>query len=248
MDVVVSSMGDADSLRGGTLLVTPLLGADGEVYGVAQGTVAVGGFSVDGDSASVSKGVVTGGRIASGGVVEREINFAFASLNNLNLSLRNPDLTTANRIARAINDFTGTPTAAALDPGTVHFTIPPGSTKTLVAMLSEIEQLPIEPDIVAKVVIDENSGIIVMGSNVHISTVAIAQGNLTIRVTETPQVSQPEPFSTGGQTQTVPRTDIQVDEGEDERLAVLNPGVTLQELVDGLNALGIGPRDMISIL
>ncbi len=249
IDVAVSALGSAESLLGGTLLVTPLLGADGEVYAVGQGPVAVAGFSAQGAAgSSITKGVPTSGRIASGAIVEREVDFELASLRTVKIALRNPDLTTAQRIARAINANLGQPTSRAIDPGTVMLSIPEAYSDNLVGLLTDIEQLPVQPDQVARVVIDEQSGIIVMGENVRISTVAIAQGNLTIRITETPQVSQPEPFSEGGNTEVVPRTDIEVDEEEDRRLGVLQTGVTLQELVNGLNALGIGPRDMISIL
>ncbi len=248
IDVSVSALGTAESLLGGTLLVTPLLGADGEVYAVAQGPVAVGGFSAGGDAETVTKGVPTNGRIANGAIVEREIDFELASLQTVNLTLRNPDFTTARRVARAINRFLGQRTAASLDPSTVQVRVPGDYQGGAVGLITDIEQLPVSPDQVAKVVIDEQSGVIVMGENVRISTVAIAQGNLTIRVTETPQVSQPSPFAQQGQTEVVPRTDVEVDEGEDNRLAVVPSGVTLQELVNGLNALGIGPRDMITIL
>jgi flagellar P-ring protein precursor FlgI len=248
MDVSISALGDATSLRGGTLLVTPLLGADGQVYAVSQGQIAVGGFSAQGASASVSQGVTTAGRIANGALVEREINFKLAQMDHIKLSLRNPDFTTANRVSSAINAFLGENAASASDPATIELAKPKNYKGDLVALLTDIEQLRVDPDQVAKVVVDEASGIIVMGADVRVSTVAIAQGNLTIRITETPQVSQPEPFSTGGTTQVVPRTNIQVDSQDNRKLAVLNEGVSLQALVDGLNALGIGPRDMISIL
>jgi len=248
IDVAVAALGDAKSLLGGTLLVTPMIGADGEVYAVAQGQVAVGGFSAQGAAASVTKGVPTNGRIANGAIVEREIDFRMANLRNVRIALRNPDLTTARRVAQAIDRFVGTPTAAAIDPATVTVQIPDTYAGGVVALLTDIEQLRVAPDQVARVVIDETSGVIVMGENVRISTVAIAQGNLTVRITETPQVSQPTPFSTGGTTAVVPRTDIQVDEGGGRRLAVVAAGISLQELVNGLNALGVGPRDMITIL
>jgi flagellar P-ring protein precursor FlgI len=248
LDVSVSALGDATSLRGGTLLVTPLMGADSQVYAVAQGAIAVGGFSAQGASASVSQGVATAGRISNGALVEREINFKLASLDQIKLSLRNPDFTTANRVSSAINAFLGENAASAHDPATVELNKPKTYKGDLVALLTDIEQLRVEPDQVARVVVDEASGIIVMGADVRVSTVAIAQGNLTIRITETPQVSQPEPFSTGGTTTVVPRTKIEVDSQNDRKLAVLNEGVSLQALVDGLNALGIGPRDMITIL
>jgi flagellar P-ring protein precursor FlgI len=248
IDVSVAALGDSKSLLGGTLLVTPMIGADGEVYAVAQGQVAVSGFSAQGSAASVTKGVPTSGRIANGAIVEREIDFRMANLRSVRLALRNPDLTTARRVSQAINGFIGRPTSAAVDPSTVTVQVPEEYPGGVVALLTDIEQLRVAPDQVARVVIDETSGVIVMGENVRISTVAIAQGNLTVRITETPQVSQPTPFSTGGTTQVVPRTDVQVDEDKGKKLAVVPAGISLQELVNGLNALGIGPRDMITIL
>ncbi|MQP66316.1 flagellar basal body P-ring protein FlgI [Niveispirillum sp. SYP-B3756] len=248
IDVSVAAMADAKNLQGGTLLVTPLLGADGEVYAVAQGAVAVGGFSAQGAAASVTRGVPTNGRIAGGAIVEREIDFALSDLPFLRLSLRNPDFTTAMRTAEVINQQFGRNTAKALDPAAVMIDVPMARKADLVSFIRDVEQLRVQPDQPARVVIDEASGVIVMGENVRISTVAIAQGNLTIRITETPQVSQPGPLSQGGQTTVVPRTDIQVDDSADKKLAVMPSGVSLQELVNNLNALGIGPRDMISIL
>ncbi len=247
MDVTVSALGEAKNLQGGTLLVTPLLGADGEVYAVAQGPLAVSGFTAGGQGQTVTKGSPTSGRIANGAIVEREIGFEFARLRTVNIALRNPDLTTARRVAQAVNGYLGSAAARTIDPGTVMLTIPDNRANDPVGLLTDIEQLVVNPDQVARVVIDERSGTIVMGENVRISTVAIAQGNLTIRVTETPQVSQPNPFASGTTT-TVPRTNIQIDDNSQNRLAVLPEGVTLQELVNGLNALGIGPRDMIAIL
>ena len=248
VDVTVSAMGDAKSLQGGTLLATPLLAADGEVYALAQGPLAVGGFSAQGQGASVSRGVPTSGRISSGGTIEKEVSFKLADAPSLRLSLRNPDFTTAKRVAQAINRFIGEPAASASDPATVHLVRPASYAGNIVALLTEIEQLKVEPDLPAKVVIDEQSGVIVMGADVRISTVAIAQGNLTIRVNETPQVSQPQPFSMQGETVVVPRTDIEVDEETGRQLIIVRDGVSLEVLVNGLNALGVGPRDMISIL
>jgi flagellar P-ring protein precursor FlgI len=248
IDVSIGTMGDAKSLQGGILLVTPLQGADGEVYAVAQGTIS-SGFSASGQSgSSVTKGVPTSGRIVNGAIVEREVNFHLADMASMRLSLRNPDFTTAKRIAEAINRHDGTPQAEAIDSATVRVQIPPERRGDIVGMMTDIEQLEVEPDQLAKVVIDEQSGVIVMGENVRISTVAIAQGNLTIRISETPQVSQPNALSTGGTTTVVQRSNINVDEGKDNKLAMLKTGVSLQELVQSLNALGIGPRDMISIL
>ncbi len=248
IDITVSALGDSSSLLGGTLLVTPVLGADGEVYAVAQGQVAVGGFQAQGDAETISKGVPTSGRIANGAIVEREVEFDLAGMDSVKLTLRNPDFTTARRVSQAVNAFLGTAAAVPSDPSTVHLRVPTSYANNVVNLLTDIEQLRVEPDQLARVVIDEQSGTIVMGENVRISTVAIAQGSLTIRITETQQVSQPGPFAEVGTTETVDRTNIEVDEGEDKRLTVLQPGVSLQELVNGLNSLGIGPRDMITIL
>jgi flagellar P-ring protein precursor FlgI len=248
IDVSVSALGDAKSLQGGTLMVTTLFGADGQIYAVGQGPVAIGGFTAGGDAASVTRGVPTAGRISNGAIVEREIGFALASEHTLRLSLHNPDLTTASRIASAVNSYMGGTVAEATDPSTVRLTIPDGYPKGVIGMLTDLEQVKVDPDDKAKVIIDEQSGVIVMGADVRISTVAIAQGNLTIRVTETPQVSQPQPFSNTGTTQVVPRTQIQIDDGKGNKMAVLHEGVSLQSLVNGLNALGVGPRDIISIL
>jgi flagellar P-ring protein FlgI len=247
IDVSVSALGDATSLQGGTLLVAPLFGADGEIYSLAQGPVAISGFVAQGAASSVTRGVPTAGRISNGAIVEREITFALASQTNLRLSLHNPDLTTANRISDAINAYLGGNVAVVADPATVRINVPVNYKNGVVGLLTDIEQLKIDPDQPAKVIIDEQSGVIVMGSDVRISTVAIAQGNLTIKVTETPEASQPLPFSQGT-TKVLPRTSIQVDDGKGNKMAVLNDGVNLQRLVDGLNALGVGPRDIISIL
>ena len=248
IDVSVSAMGDAKNLQGGTLLVTTLFGADGQIYALAQGPVSIDGFSAQGDAASVTRGVPTAGRIANGGIVEKETGFKLASLDSLKLSLRNPDLTTATRIAAAVNTYLGNPVATASDPSNIELAVPANYPGGVMALLTDIEQVKVDPDLPAKVIIDENTGVIVMGADVRISTVAIAQGNLTIRVQETPQVSQPTPFSNTGTTQTVPRTSIQIDDSKGNKMAVLSQGVSLQSVVDGLNALGVGPRDIISIL
>jgi flagellar P-ring protein precursor FlgI len=244
IDIGVSTLGDASNLTGGTLLVTPLLGADGEVYAVAQGAVVTGAVSARGAAGSVTRGVPTAGRIANGATVEREIAFRFGANDTLRLALRNPDLTTARRIAAVINRATGGAVATANDPRTVTVSL---TGREPVGFMAEIEQLRVTPDQVARVVVEEASGTIVMGSNVRVSTVAIAQGNLTIRVTEAPQVVQPNALA-GGQTAVVPRTNIEVDDQNDRRLGVLRGGVTLEELVRGLNGLGVGPRDLITIL
>jgi len=245
MDVTVSALGDAKSLLGGTLLVTPLLGADGQAYAVAQGTVQTGAVSAQGASGStVSKGVPTAGRIASGAVVEREIGFQLASMSQLRLTLRNPDFTTARRIAEAINaSYPGS--AVAENPTIVE--IHPVNGQDMTSFVAQVENLSVEPDAAAKVVIDEVAGVIVMGENVRISTVAIQQGNLTITVQETPAVSQPAPFSQG-QTKVVPQSSVSVDEEKGRQFLTIRNGASLSTLVAGLNALGVTPRDMISIL
>ena len=246
MDVSVASLGNAKSLRGGTLLVTPLLGADGEVYAIAQGPVAINGFKAEGDAASIVSGVPTTGRISSGALIEREIGFELGSQHSLRLSLRNADLTTARRIAMTINDFIGAPTAVPEDPATVRLTLPVNFNGNIVDLLTDIEQLIIQTDQSAKIVIDENSGIIVMGKDVRVSSVAVAQSNLTVSIAENPTVVQPAPFSQG-QTAVEPSTDLNVTQ-TDTALQVINESITLQELVDGLNALGLSPRDLIAIL
>jgi flagellar P-ring protein precursor FlgI len=247
IDIAASAMGDAKSLAGGTLLVTPLLGADGEVYAVAQGALAASGFEAEGAAERVTRGVPTTARIPNGAIVEREVEFALDDLRQVHLSLRNPDFTTADRIAAVINGYLRDGVARAIDPATVVLPVPRRYDGRTAALLTEIEQLRVDPDNPAKIVIDESAGIIVIGENVRIDRVAVAQGNLTVRVTETPEVVQPEPLSLG-ETAEVPRTQIEIDDGSDRKLAVLDTGVTLDELVAGLNALGVGPRDMISII
>jgi flagellar P-ring protein precursor FlgI len=245
IDATVSAMGDAKSLLGGTLMVTPLLGADGKAYAVAQGTVQTGSVSASGASgSSISKGVPTAGRIASGAIVELETGFQLASMSSLRMTLRNPDFTTAGRIADVINArFPGAavaenPTIVALHAGG----------QNMMAFLSQVENLSVEPDAPAKVVIDEVAGVIVMGENVRVSTVAIQQGNLTITVSESPAVSQPNPFSKGGQTVVVPQSNLSVEEEKGRQFLTVKSGASLSTLVAGLNALGVTPRDMISIL
>lgn len=248
IDIAISALGDAESLQGGTLIVTPLLGADGEIYAVAQGAIIAAGFTAGGEASSVTQNIPTQGRIAGGAIVEREIDFSLDELQNVNLTLRNPDFTTARRIEKAINDYFQFPAARAESPSNVVLLRTPDMQGSVFDAITDIEQLRITPDQIARVIIDETSGVIVMGQEVRISTVAVAQGNLTIRVNETPLVSQPQPFAQGGNTEVVPRTEVGVDKGDGRNLAVLEEGVTLQELVEALNALGVGPRDMISIL
>ena len=245
LDISVSAMCDSKSLMGGTLMVTPLLGADNEAYAVGQGTVQTGSVSAGGASgSSVTKGVPTSGRIASGGKIERETGFDLNSMSWLRLTLRNPDFTTAKRIANIINaSYPGT--AIAQNPTIVAIKPPAGT--SMMNFITEIEAMSVDVDETAKVVIDEVNGVIVMGENVRLSRVAIAQGNLTIRVDEHPDVSQPAPFSQG-QTAAVPNSNVNVDEEKGKRLIQLGGGSSLSDLVAGLNALGVTPRDMISIL
>lgn len=248
IDVSVSALGDARSLSGGHLLVTPLIGADQQVYAVAQGAIAIGGFSASGASgSSVTRGVPTAGRIPSGALVEREIGFDIANQTELRLALRNPDFTTARRIADAINAALGGDIARAVNPGAVLLRRPADYAGDMVALVGRIESLEVAVDSPARIVIDESSGIVVMGENVKVSTVAIAQGNLTITITEDPFVSQPEPFSRGGETVVLPSTGVEVEE-EEGGLVMVPGGVSLRQLVNGLNALGVSPRDMIAIL
>jgi flagellar P-ring protein precursor FlgI len=229
VDVTVSAAGDAKSLQGGTLLVTSLLGS-----------ISAGGAS----GSSVSKGVPTSGRIAGGAIIERETGFQLASMPQMRLTLRNPDFTTAQRIATAIN--TRFPGSANAENPTI-ITLRPPAGQNLVGFMGAVENLEIQPDSPAKVIIDETAGVIVMGDQVRISTVAIAQGNLTISVQETPQVSQPAPFGRG-ETAVVPQSQVSVDEERGRQLITLKSGASLSSLVSGLNALGVTPRDMISIL
>ena len=247
IDVTVSSLGDAKSLQGGTLVATSLLGADGEIYALAQGSVAIAGFAAEGEAAKITRGVPTNGRISNGALIEREMAFKLNEARSLRLSLRNPDFTTSKRIASAINDFMGADTAEPTDPATITLQIQAKYRGNMIRLITEVEQLKVEPDQTARVVVDERSGIIVMGRDVRVSTVAIAQGNLTVTITEQPMVSQPAPLS-NGQTAIVPRTGVKVDTGDGNKLALVKEGVSLRELVDGLNALGVGPRDLISIL
>jgi flagellar P-ring protein precursor FlgI len=247
IDATISTIGDAESLLGGTLVLTPLLAADGNIYAVAQGAVIAGGFEAAGSAETVTQGVPTSGVIPSGARVEQEVDFALDELRTVRLALRDPDFTTAQRIEGAINREVGLEVARTLDSGTIDVAVPSVFANRVAAFVSAIENLSVTPDLVARVVVDQRSGTIVVGADVRISEVAVSQGNLTVRVTETPQASQPNPFGEG-RTVVVPRTDVEVDTGANNRIAVLNEGTTLAELVQGLNALGVGPRDLIDIL
>lgn len=250
IDVSISALGDAKSLLGGTLIATSLSGPDGNVYAVAQGPVTVGGFQASGSSGTnITKGVPTNGFIPNGGIIEREIDFKLNDLSRLRLSLRNPDVTTANNVMQAINQQLGAGVCKVEDPGTVTVMIPANYKGDVVGMLADIETLPVATDQPARIVVDEATGTVVMGENVRISTVAVAQGNLIVKVEETPQVSQPNPFAPqGAETVVVPRSDVTVSEQSGNKMAVLKEGATLKDMVAGLNALGVGPRDLITIL
>ena len=250
IDVSISALGDAKSLLGGTLLATSLAGPDGNIYAVAQGPVTVGGFSAAGASGTnITKGVPTNGFLPNGGIVEREIDFRLNDLTRVRLSLRNPDVTTASNLMRAINQQLGAGISVVDDPGTVTVAVPANYKGDVVGMLADIETLPIATDQPAKIVVDEATGTIVMGENVRISTVAVAQGNLIVKVEENPEVSQPNPFAPqGAETKVVDRTDVTVSEQAGNKIAILKEGATLRDMVAGLNALGVGPRDLITIL
>ncbi len=244
IDVTVSALGDAKNLTGGTLLVTPLLGADGQVYAVAQGSLVTGAIAAQGANASFTQGVPTVGRITNGAIVERSVNFNLAGETSPKLELRNPDFNTAARIARVINHQLGGGVATVDDPRTITLALPKGE---VVTDLTAIEELRVKPSTPATVVVDESTGTIVMGADVRISTVAIAQGDLTVRVTNTPEVSQPNAFG-AGKTVTTAQTSISVSKGKGKRMDILNGSVSLRELVAGLNSLGVAPHDMIGIL
>ncbi|MDZ4311951.1 MAG: flagellar basal body P-ring protein FlgI [Cypionkella sp.] len=244
IDVTVSAIGDAKSLLGGTLIMTPLNGADGQIYAVAQGAIIAGGISAEGEAAKVVRGVPTAGTIPSGGRVEREVEFDFTQLESMRLALREPDFTTAERIETAINDKMGRGSAEMLDAGTVLLRTKGRSPAHLV---SRVENIQVQPETKARVVVDQRSGTIVMGQDVRISRVAVAQGNLTLRIEETPMVSQPNPFAEG-ETIVLPRTSVDIQNEPGTGLAEVSGGTNLSEVVAGLNALGVAPHDMIDIL
>lgn len=243
IDVTVSAIGDAKSLMGGTLIMTPLKAADGQIYAVAQGPILAGGFAAGGDGENVTQGVPTSGTMPNGARVEREIAFDFGNLRELRLALREPDFTTASRIEQAVNRSMGMGAARMLDSGTVVVTVANSPAHTL----AKIENVQVAAANKARVVIDQRSGTIVLGADVKLSRVAVAQGGLTVRVKEQPQVVQPNPFAQG-ETVVLPNTDIAIDDGGERRLALVDQTATLADLVDGLNALGVGPREMIDIL
>lgn len=247
IDVTVSAIGDAKSLLGGTLVMTPLNAADGSIYAVAQGTIIAGGAAAQGDAGGVVEGVPTAGVIPAGARIEREIDFDLSSLAEMRLALREPDFTTAARIETAINTAFGRRVALMLDSGTVRVDIAQTRTRSTAHAIRYVENLLVEPERKARVVVDQRSGTIVMGEDVRISRVAVSQGNLTLRVEEVPYVAQPNPFS-DGETVVVPRTRAELEEEPGVGLAEVPEGTSLSEVIAGLNALGVSPRDMIDIL
>ncbi len=245
MDVQVSALGDATSLQGGTLIVSSLRALDGEIYAVAQGPVALSGFKAQGPGASVTRGVSTSARIADGAIIEREVPYALKTATSLKLALKNPDFSTAASIAGAINNrYPGT--AEVLDPATVEISAR-NSGGGMVDLVSQIENLSVDVDQPARIVINEASGTVVMGTDVRVSPVAIAHGGLTISVSDDSYASQPAPES-NGETVVVSATRIKVDESRGKSLAMVGGGTSLRSLVGGLNALGVSPRDLITIL
>ncbi|RIJ27315.1 flagellar basal body P-ring protein FlgI [Henriciella algicola] len=246
LDISVASIGDAESLEGGTLVLTPLKGADNEVYAVAQGSIVVSGIDVKADGARARRGTPTQGAIPNGARVEREIPYQFNDRNSLVLALREPDFTTAARIEDTINAAIGSPVAYTRDPGTVDIDLRSlqGSPSRV---LASIENLPIEVAVPARIVIDEQSGTIVLGKDVTISRVAIAQGDISIKVTETPVVSQPNPFA-DGESIVLPRSQIEIGQTGTRNIATLDANVTLSQLIAGLNALGVSPQEMGDII
>lgn len=247
IDITVSAIGDAKSLLGGTLILTPLNAADGQIYAVGQGSVIAGGSSAEGDGASVVQGVPTSGLIPAGARVEREIDFDFSKLETIRLALRTPDFTTAFRVEQAINSEYGRVVSRMLDAGTVVLDITATRELSPAHTLERIEKITVHPERRARVVVDQRSGTIVMGEDVRISKVAVSQGNLTLRIQEQPVVVQPNPFAQG-ETIVVPRTTATLDEDVGIGLVEVSDGASLSEVISGLNALGVSSRDMIDIL
>ena len=247
IDVLVSAIGGADNLQGGTLLFTPLKGADRKIYAIAQGPVSTGGFTVGGKSGGgVQKNFPTVGRVAGGALIEREIPSDFSNKTKLVLSLHNPDFTTASRTVAAINRTLAADYAKTPDSGTIVVDVPPEYDGNIVGLVTVVENIGVTPDMYARVVINERTGTVVMGADVRLSTIAIAHGNLSIQIRESSNVSQPTAFSRGGQTVVTPESDISVSEGR-APIFVVKSGVSIGEVVRALNALGVTPRDLIAI-
>ncbi len=245
IDVSVSSIGDASNLAGGTLLMTPLKGADGQYYAVAQGPLVVGSLAFGGKAAKVQKNHPTSGRVPDGAIVEREVHSDFSARGELNYRLKDADFTTMTRMVQVINDYFGAPVAVPLDAVAMRVTPPPAYRQQLSALVAEIEMLDVTPDSTARIVVNEKTGTIVMGSEVRIATVAVSHGNLSLVIGESAEVSQPNPLGQG-QTVVVPQTSVDVSE-EKGNLIVMNMGVSIAEVASALNAIGASPRDLIAI-
>ncbi|MDD2319089.1 MAG: flagellar basal body P-ring protein FlgI [Geobacteraceae bacterium] len=248
LDVLVSSMGDAKSLAGGTLLMTPLKGGDGQIYAVAQGAISTSSFSYGGQAASTQKNHPTAGRVPEGALVERELPYVLSNRSQLRLNLHRPDFTTASRIASVINGRFQGSIATCKDPGSVVLSVPDKYQGNTVEFAAALESLQVQPDMPAKVVLNERTGTIVIGNDIRISTIAVAHGNLTLTIKETPKVSQPEPFSRGGETVVVPRTTVKVNEEKGNGLFIVKEGANIGDVVKALNAIGVTPRDLIGIM
>jgi flagellar P-ring protein precursor FlgI len=247
IDVLVSSIGDAENLQGGTLLFTPLKAADSRVYAVAQGPVSTGGFAVSGNSGDqVQKNFPTVGRVVGGAMVEKEIHSNFNQKDSLTLALHKADFTTATRVAQAINRAFYSQLAQTENGGSIQVKVPENYRGKTVQFVTMIESLGVTPDMVSKIVVNERTGTVIMGENVRIATIAIAHGNLSIQIDESQNVSQPLPFSRGGETVVTPESDILVKEGKNP-LFLVESGVSIGEVVKALNALGVTPRDLIAI-
>lgn len=246
LDAVVSTIGDAKSLQGGTLLMTPLKGPDGKVYAIAQGQVSIGGFKGGEGGTTVQKNHLTTGRIPQGAIIEVEPRFILGKENDIRLFLHNPDLTVATEIVKKINEKFGN-IATAVDPSSIRINIPEDFRNRVVEFLTLVEGIDVSMDVSAKVVINERTGTVVIGNNVRLSPAAIAHGNLTIEIKTQYDVSQPPPFAPkGAETVVVPQREVDVKEQKASLMEV--SGVTLSEIVRALNALGVTPRDLISIL
>lgn len=246
VDVLVSSMGDAKSLQGGTLLLTPLRAPNGQIYAVAQGPVSIGGFAVSGKSGSkVQQNHPTVGQIANGALIEGEVGLQFSGREHMRMLLNNPDFTTSARLADTINMQLGAGVAWAADSGTVEVQVPEAYRANVAAFVALLENMEVTPDQVAKVVLDERTGTVVIGENVRIATVAIAHGNLSIEIREEPQVSQPAPLSQG-RTVVTPKSEVKVKEDKSQ-VILLSQAVTIRDLVRALNSIGVSPRDLVAI-
>lgn len=249
IDVLVSSIGDAKSLQGGTLLMTPLRAANQEIYAVAQGPVSTGGYQAEAPvgGSSVKTNHQTVAKVSNGAIVEKEVEFGLEGTKTLELALNEPDFTTASRVAITINDFLKGKFANAEDSGSVKVNVPGAYQNKIVNMIAHIESLEIQPDITARVILNERTGTVVMGENVRVSTVAVSHGSLSINIDQTYEASQPNAFSKG-ETAILPDTEFSVDDGKERKLVLVPDGVNIGEVIKALNAIGVTPRDLITVL